>query len=298
MSEYTFLEQLSTEKILPDSELTNNALIDNYLVDSHCHFDFEVFDAERTELWELCRKQNIRHLLIPGVHPEQWSKAYAITQEQAGIVMAAGVHPWWVHQVREKCPSDASANAGGLCSEQQLLLQEYLQKPQCVAVGECGLDKKIDTPLELQTVFFEQQVKLAAELILPLIIHVRNTHNETIKILSHYRPSAGGVIHGFTGSLELAEQYWKLGFYLGVGGSITYARANKTRKTVASMSLDSLLLETDAPDMPLYGYQGRPNNPMHVINVADALVKLRNENIEKVAQATTANFKKLFQLSY
>ncbi len=306
MPEYTFLERFSS-----DDDKVMSPLVGS-LVDSHCHFDFEVFDAERTALWELCRHRKIHRLLIPGTHPEQWSKADAISQRHPGIEMAVGIHPWWVQQVfdiisKDKLsksslhtgdlPKDRAFEATGLPADQLALLQEYLKKPQCIAIGECGLDKQIEASMTLQTAFFEQQVQLATELKLPIIIHVRNTHNETIKILSHYRPAAGGVIHGFTGSLELAKQYWALGFYLGVGGSITYSRANKTRNTIASMPLESLLLETDAPDMPLCGYQGEPNNPLHLINVVYALAKLRSEHIEKITQTTTENYVRLFRLT-
>ncbi len=121
--------------------------------------------------------------------------------------------------------------------------------------------------------------------------------NETLQLLARLKPAGGGVIHGFTGSLDLARQYWALGFYLGVGGSITYPRANKTRQALASMPLESLLLETDAPDMPLNGFQGTPNSPLKIVNIAQALAALRTETIEDIARQTTENAHQLFNLT-
>jgi TatD DNase family protein len=247
--------------------------------DSHCHFDFAEFDSLRHDLWHECHVKGIQQLLIPGTAPLQWAKAYDITQNIQGIVMAAGIHPWW--SVSPDLP-DMSSWA------------DMLARDTCVAIGECGLDARIDTPLDLQGHIFERHLQLSVDMSMPLIIHVRDTHNDTIRLLKKYRPPKGGVIHGFTGSQELAMQYWQMGFYLGVGGSITYPRALKTRKTLASMPLESLLLETDAPDMPLFGHQGVPNTPLQIVTVAQTLAELRGDSIENVAMMTHANSGHLF----
>jgi TatD DNase family protein len=247
--------------------------------DSHCHFDFSVFDALRDDLWSECNAKGIKQLLIPGTEPNQWLKAHDIAQNMQGIVMAAGIHPWWsLSSGLPDMPSWA----------------EMLERDTCVAIGECGLDARIDVPLDLQTEIFEQHLQLSVDMSMPLIIHVRETHNDTIRLLKKYRPPKGGVIHGFTGSQELAMQYWQMGFYLGVGGSITYPRALKTRKALASMPLESLLLETDAPDMPLLGHQGVPNTPLQIITIASTLADLRADSVEKIAMATCVNSSHLF----
>ncbi len=262
------------------------------LIDTHCHFDFSVFDDNRETLWTLCQKSNIHHLLIPGVHPDQWCVNYDLTKTLSGVVSAAGVHPWWLDKLNEQEVCEQ-----GLSEELLQRLDKALARQKCVAVGECGLDKAIAVDLEYQKIIFEQHIRKACELELPLIIHVRNTHNETLQLLSRYKPASGGVIHGFTGSLETAQQYWKLGFYLGVGGSITYPRANKTRRAIAQMPLESLLLETDAPDMPLNGFQGKPNSPLKVIDVAKSLSELRDSSLENIIETTTKNAYRLFNLS-
>ncbi|WP_439135848.1 TatD family hydrolase, partial [Pseudomaricurvus sp.] len=114
--------------------------------------------------------------------------------------------------------------------------------------------------------------------------------------LSHYQPSAGGVIHGFSGSIEQAQQYWRLGFYLGVGGTITYERAKKTRRAIAGMPLESLLLETDAPDMPLDGFQGQPNTPLRLPRIAQCLAELRKAPLADIQKQTAQNTRTLFSL--
>ena len=224
--------------------------------------------------------------MIPGTAPERWSGAYQLSEQFPGIHMAVGVHPWWLGDLEQ----------GGLDRDLSVALGRYLGTAVCVAVGECGLDKMIPASLEAQQVVFEQHLQLACDTRSPLIIHVRKTHNETLRLLQRYRPAAGGVIHGFSGSIELARQYWALGFYLGVGGGITYPRARKTRQAVAELPLEALLLETDAPDMPLQGYQGQPNSPLQVIAIAAELARLRQQSPETIAQQTTANARQLFKL--
>ncbi len=263
------------------------------LMDSHCHFDFSPFDGRRNKLWALCRENNIRYLLIPGVHPDQWLPSCELTKVFIGVKCSAGIHPWWIGKLDDKDLCDK-----GLSLSVLERLEKVLQQENCVAIGECGLDKAIATDFELQQTIFEQHVQYACESGLPLIIHVRKTQNETLRLLSRYKSAGGGVIHGFTGSLELAKQYWALGFYLGVGGSITYPRANKTRQALLQMPLESLLLETDAPDMPLNGFQGEPNSPLKILDIAKALAELRGESIENIALQTTKNACQLFNLPF
>ncbi len=249
--------------------------------DSHCHFDFDIFDHDRELLWQDCLSYELKHLLIPGVSPLQWNKARALAKQYQGVYMSAGLHPWWV----------GSAN---LPNRQQW--QSYLDDPDCVALGECGLDRMVETPLDLQLEVFEQHLQMAVDLAMPLIIHVRQTHNEILRYLKRYRPPKGGIIHGFSGSEALAREYWQLGFYLGVGGSITYERAQKTRRAIKAMPLEALVLETDAPDMPLYGYQGQRNTPLRVLEVARSLAQLRGCPLDHLARQTTANAKYVFSI--
>lgn len=250
------------------------------LFDSHCHFDFEVFNSERLDIWQACHAQGLKQLLIPGVEPKQWLISANIASQYDGIYTAAGLHPWWVSRA-------------GLPEQDEWA--RVLSSPKCLAVGECGLDATIEAPLHYQGQILEQHLQMAVDLQMPLILHVRQTHNETLRYLKRYKPAKGGVIHGFTGSKELAMAYWRMGFYIGVGGSITYPRANKTRTMVQAMPLEALLLETDAPDMPLHDFQGSDNSPAQLLRIATTLAELRGDTLENIAQHTTQNSRHLFQ---
>lgn len=256
--------------------------------DSHCHFDFAAFDSDRELIWRECNALEIAHLIIPGVAPEQWPVAAGIAQQYRNIYFGVGLHPWWV--------SDNVA-ADYLVDARQRL-EKNLAQEKCVAIGECGLDAVIATPIQLQQQVLDIHLQLAQQISKPLIIHCRKAHNELLVQLKAYDLPAGGVIHGFSGSYELAASYWDMGFRLGIGGTITYERANKTRTAVKKLPLDALLLETDAPDMPLSGKQGERNSPAHIIDIAQMLADLRGEPLEKIAAQTTLNSRTLFKIEY
>jgi TatD DNase family protein len=141
-------------------------------------------------------------------------------------------------------------------------------------------------------------LQIAQETALPLIIHCHKAHNELIVDLKNFNFPAGGVIHAFSGSYEIAMTYWQMGFRLGIGGTITYERAHKTRQTVTRVPLEALLLETDAPDMPLNGNQGERNSPVNIVRIAQTLADLRGETLETIASQTTSNSQTLFKTNH
>jgi TatD DNase family protein len=260
------------------------------LIDSHCHLDFARITEASCEsepiaaLWQRCQAQGIERLIIPGVSPRQWLKAKRLASQLPGVYWAAGLHPW---RLAQQAPS---------IEQLAQQLAEQAVEPRCVAIGECGLDGAIDTPLNEQMAFFEAQLQVAVELSLPVIVHVRRSHPELQALLKRYRPRRGGVIHGFNGSTELGLSYWRLGFRLGIGGSITYPRASKTRRAASELPLEALLLETDAPDMPLHGLQGQPNSPLQLPRVAEQLAQLRGTRYADIARQTSDNCRLLFDL--
>jgi TatD DNase family protein len=255
------------------------------LIDSHCHFDFAEFDDQRDSLWQSCQQAGIRALVMPGVEPAQWPRLAVLRQQLPGTYYAVGMHPWWVER------SELSPQA------LQNHLREWLeQHKDVVAIGECGLDGKLDYPLAQQLPFLDAQLALAREYALPVILHGYKAHQPLLERLKHYSLTQGGVIHGFSGSLELALSYWRLGIRIGVGGTVTYPRANKTRNGIARLPLEAIVLETDAPDMPLQGYQGQPNTPLRVMDVARCVAELRDEPLERVCEQTSANSRALFGL--
>jgi len=290
----------STPKLpLNPSLLTSPPLfVGSSLFDSHCHFDFAAFEQykdQQTTLWQQCQQIGIQQMLIPGVQAKQWHRVQALSEQLEGVYFACGLHPWFLDLSRQ---ADDANTADDLS---KLAIQ--LQHPKCVAIGECGIDGSITAthPIALQQKIFVSQLKIAQALQRPMIIHAHRAHHILQPLLKRYPLSAGGVIHAFSGSLELAQSYLKLGFKLGIGGTITYPRAKKTQNTVAQLPLSCLLLETDAPDMPLYGSQGQRNSPLRLPDVARALQQLRQgagkkESLDEIYRQTTDNARALFQL--
>jgi TatD DNase family protein len=277
------------------------------LFDSHCHFDFAVFDNDRDLIWRKCDVLGITHLIIPGVAPEQWPTAIGIAQQYRNISLGVGLHPWWINEEsvkkeglkRESLKKDIAENdIEHFLKSLRLQLQKNIRQQKCVAIGECGLDAVVETPIALQQQVLDIHLQLAQQVSMPLIIHCRNMHNELLQQLKSYNLTGGGVIHGFSGSYELAASYWDMGFRLGIGGTITYERASKTRAAVKKLPLDAILLETDAPDMPLSGKQGERNSPTHIIEIAQMLADLRGEPLEKIAAQTTLNSRTLFKIEH
>ncbi len=254
--------------------------------DSHCHFDFAAFDEDREALWRHCQDLGVCSLLVPGVSPPQWEAAARLCRDYRGMIYGAGVHPWWVGDLYAEGFDDAGLRT---------IMVEELEKPGCKAVGECGLDALCKSPMDLQQQVLEAQLAVAAERDLPVILHCVKAHNELLQALDASGVKRG-VVHAFSGSPELAQQYWRRGFYLGIGGTITYERARKTRAAVQQLPLTALLLETDAPDMPLAGRQGERNSPAYLPEVARVLAQLRGESMASIAEVTTANARALFQV--
>ncbi len=264
----------------------------NPLFDSHCHFDFDAFDSDRADIWRRCNEAGIDQLLIPGVAPDQWPTAAKVAREYQGLYYAVGLHPWWLKD---------AFNLDQLNSRQLEDMAEKLasaaHETGCVAIGECGLDLIHDADSQkAQERVLAMHLEVAQEVELPTVIHSVKAHNPLIRLLKEYPLERGGVIHAFSGSLEMGQEYWDLGFYLGIGGTITYERAKKTRSAVEQLPLEALLLETDAPDMPLCGHQGERNSPERLPEIAQVLAELRKQSVAEISAQTTANSRKLFGL--
>ncbi|MFV8783353.1 TatD family hydrolase [Microbulbifer sp. SA54] len=259
------------------------------LIDSHCHFDFDAFAPDRDAVWGRCRAAGIDKLILPGVSIAQWRSLFALVGSEPDWYGAVGVHPWWA--------ADLAVSVARL---QQAIVERVTKERagsgRVVAVGECGLDKSIATSLADQEAVLRPQLAAACELELPVIVHCVKAHSEILALLKVFRPARGGVIHAFSGSAEIAREYWKLGFRLGIGGTITYERAAKTRRTVSEVPLESLLLESDAPDMPHAGRQGERNSPEYLPAVAETVAQLRGIPVEQVCAQTRENTQVLFNL--
>ncbi|MFZ3402217.1 TatD family hydrolase [Aeromonas salmonicida] len=253
------------------------------LIDTHCHLDFPVFDPDRTALLAECRQLGVGEYIIPAVGEENWTRVMALSEQHAGIAYGLGIHPWYV-----------GAQTPGVLTR----LQGLLAARPCglVAVGECGLDLRSHVPQEGQLELFEAQIRLAMDHELPLIVHSVRANDTVAKILRRFKPARGGVIHAFSGSLQQGQAFWQLGFRLGVGGVISFDRANKTREAIRDLPLEALLLETDAPDMPLQGQQGAPNTPANLPKIAQLLAELRQQPLSHVASVLHESTLRTFQI--
>ena len=251
------------------------------MIDSHCHLDLPEFEPDWQDVLNSAVSKGVERILIPGTTVSGWQRQQNMAADNAQLDVAFGLHPYFF--------PDEPENALAALREQ---LQTTTIKP--VAIGEIGIDCAIDTPVKAQQALFEAQLEMASEQSLPVILHHHRSHHLLLESIKRSRFTQGGVIHAFSGSEQVARQYIDVGFKLGIGGTITYSRAQKTRQTVANIPLQHLLLETDAPDMPMSGRQGARNEPQFIGEVVAALADLHGITPEAVIEQTTANYFALF----
>lgn len=251
------------------------------LVDSHCHLDVDAFDGDRAAVVDRARAAGVGRQVVPAIAAAEWSKLGEVCGSFEGLHAAYGLHPLYLDAHRDE---DLKA------------LSERIESERPVAVGECGLDFFVEgLDRERQQYFFDGQLRLAVEHDLPVIVHARRAVDAVIATFRRV-PGVRGVVHSFSGSPEQARQLWDLGFLVGLGGPVTYDRANRLRRLAAEMPLEHLLLETDAPDQPDADHRGQRNEPARLVRVLDTIAQLRDEAPETIAAATTANAKRLFTL--
>ncbi len=252
--------------------------------DSHAHLDDRKFDHDRHQMLMRARGKGVSYIVSVGYDLPSSRRSVSLAEKYNFVYAAVGIHP---HE---------AAEAGENCLEE---IRRIAHHPKVVAVGEMGLDYYRDlSPRETQQVMFRQQIKLALELGKPVIIHNREAHGDTMKILKEEKAaSAGGVLHCFSGSLEMAGECLKMGFYISVAGPVTFNNANKLRRVAAEIPLDRLLIETDAPYLTPEPHRGKRNEPTYVVYTGERIAELRGIPVEELAAATTANAKRLFRIN-
>ncbi|MCW8854290.1 MAG: TatD family hydrolase [Gammaproteobacteria bacterium] len=251
------------------------------IIDCHCHIDFEAFDSDREQVLDRAQQAGIEHLIVPGVSADTWPRIKTACNQYRNLHPCYGLHPYYIDQHTH---------------EDIVLLEEWIIKEKPVAIGECGLDFYLkDLNKEKQIAFFQAQLEIAQKHNLPVVIHSRKATEEIIYALKKF-PGLKGMIHSYSGSYEQALQLIDLGFYLSFGGAITYDRATRLREIVRRLPLDSLLIETDAPDQPDLKHHKQRNEPAYIKNVIVTLNDLRNEGTDAICNQTTANCKLLFSL--
>jgi len=253
------------------------------LIDSHCHIDVSEFDADRAAVLARCRRAGVTRLVVPAVDAARWPGLIALCRSEAGLYPALGLHPIYLQQ-----HGDAAL---------QWLEQQLAITPEVVAIGEIGLDYFVtELDRQQQQTLFEAQLALARDAGLPVILHIRKSHDQVLSTLRRIRVK-GGIAHAFSGSMEQARQFIELGFKLGFGGTMTYDRANKIQRLARELPLDAIVLETDAPDMSGAAHRGERNSPEYLPEYLQALAALRGEDAESVARQTTLNTRQVLGLN-
>lgn len=251
------------------------------LVDTHCHIDLPTFDADRSTVLKHCQQLGITHIVVPGVMAKTWDKLRQICESSPSLHACYGLHPFYL----------AQHGAGDIEA-----LEQQIEQHRPIAVGEIGLDYFVEgLDRNLQQTLFDDQLTVAANASLPVILHVRKSHDAVLASLRKTRVK-GGICHAFNGSLQQADRYIELGFKLGFGGMLTYERSHKLQRLAKQLPLEAIVLETDAPDMTVASHRGQRNSPEYLPECLQALADARGENSNAVATQTTANAKVVFGL--
>ena len=258
------------------------------MIDTHCHLDFAVFDPDREAVIERARAAGVERIVLPSIGVDNFERVLRLCAAHAELHPALGLHPCYPHaREHDLARLDATlAQAAG----------------EVVALGEIGLDFRPPrsgsqrAEPAAQERLLDEQLALARAHELPVLLHVVRAHDQVLKRLRHHRLPRGGIVHAFSGSEQQAREYARLGFKLGVGGAITHPRAQKKRRLVANLPLSWLLLETDAPDMPLDGHQGERNEPARVAEIARLLAQLRAISLAEVEAVSDAGARALLRL--
>ena len=251
------------------------------LVDSHSHFDAPELDADRASVLARARAAGVTRQVVPAVTAASWPKLRDVCAQDAGLFAAYGLHPMYLSEHRPTHLED---------------LRTWIEREKPVAVGECGLDFFVEgLDAETQQQYFDGQLRLAREFDLPVIVHARRAVDAVIAAIRRIG-GLRGVVHSFSGSPEQAKQLWQAGFLIGLGGPVTYDRANRLRTLATTMPLDYLLLETDSPDQPDSGIRGQRNEPARLPVIRDVIAGLRGVAPDEIARLTTRNAERLFRL--
>ena len=250
------------------------------IFDSHAHYDDEQFEYDRNELLVSFKEKGVSGVVCCGVNIETSKFAVELSHKYDFVYSAVGFHP---------LDNDKYRN-GDL-----EIIKELAKDEKCVAIGEIGLDYHYEKESrENQLILLEKQIQLANELDLPIIFHDRESHEDTLNILKKYKPK--GVLHCFSGSVEMAKEIIKLGMYIGLGGAVTFKNAVKPCEVAKFVPSDRLLIETDAPYMTPVPFRGKRCDSLHIPYTAEKIAELRGCKAQEILNMTNENAKKLFNI--
>jgi len=256
------------------------------LTDTHCHLNMPPLSDNPEAVLTRAANRGVTRVIVPAYDEPTWPEVAALGTIPK-VYLAFGIHPWVAHQV----PPAA------LLKEFQKRLANQLISENAIAVGEIGLDTKVeDCGLPEQLPLLETQLALAADLGLPVILHCRGAFEELLTAVNKHQGKIRGVLHAYSRGTELAERFIAAGLHIAFGGAVTRDRAKRVRKAAASLPLDKIVLETDAPSIGLDGVLPVETEPGHVRDIAEAVAALRDESLETIAEVTTNNACRLFNL--
>lgn len=250
------------------------------IFDTHAHYDDAQFDADREALLSAMPENGVGLILDPGCDLESSRAAIALAEQYPHIYAAVGYHP-------ENCAPYTDADLD--------ILRRLAQHPKVVAIGEIGLDYywEQNPPKEFQQAVFRAQLALARELSLPVIVHDRDAHADCLAIVKEFT-EVRGVFHCYSGSVEMARELWKLGWYLGLDGPVTYKNARRTVEVAAEVPLERLLLETDSPYMAPVPKRGTRNDSRNIRCIAEKIAEIRNMTADAIIRVSAENGRRLF----
>ena len=251
-----------------------------FFIDTHCHLDAAEFDADRDAEYGRAVAGGVTTLVVPAVSRDNFAAVSSTCARYPGCLPAWGLHPMYIATHQPEHLADLRA-------------QIVAQRP--VAIGEIGLDRFVDLDYATQEFFYVEQLKIAQEYDLPVLLHCRRANDEILKHLRKIKVR-GGIAHAFNGSPQQADEFIKLGFKLGFGGAFTWPRANNLRRLAVDLPLQAIVLETDSPDIPPVWIGRGRNAPGELPRIAQTLAELRGLGVDAVAQATTRNARELLRL--
>ncbi|MBU9736741.1 TatD family hydrolase [Diplocloster agilis] len=251
------------------------------IFESHAHYDDEAFDEDREELLGNMQQQGIEYIINIGANIDSSQRTVELTEKYPFVYGAVGVHP---------------SDTAELDEQKITWLKAQCERPKIVAVGEIGLDYYWDEPERpVQRKWFCRQLELAREVKLPVVIHSRDAAKDTLTIMKEmHAEETGGVVHCFSYSKEMAEEYLKMGFYIGVGGVVTFNNAKKLKEAVEFLPMDKILLETDSPYLSPAPNRGKRNSSLNLPYIARQIAQLKGISYEQVVEITNRNARNLF----
>jgi TatD DNase family protein len=251
------------------------------IIDSHCHLDLEPLVSQLPALLQEADATGITSFVVPGVHPDGWHRIAELATGDSRIMPAFGIHPMHAALATEECM-------------EQLARMAALG----VAIGETGLDPAYTVSLAVQETAFRRQLRLAEELNLPLLIHCRKAFQRTLTIMKEEQADkVGGIMHAFSGSLEMAREFIRLGFAISISGTVTWENAVRPRLLARELPLEQLVLETDAPDMTPHRYRGQSNRPAFIMETAVCVASARGIPLPTLTAATSAVTRRVLRLT-